>query len=313
MNTPSSQPQLFESHECPVVDGHRQVQRLAARIADVGGIPIHRVLPQRARRTVGAWCFADHAGPSPIEARQPGMRVGPHPHIGLQTFTWMISGEVLHRDSLGHVQEIRPGELNLMTAGRGIAHTEESVPGSTSLHAAQLWIALPFEHRNTDPRFDHYENLPHWVEQGVEATLLMGDYAGHRAPALAFSPLLGMDLTSRAPRALSLPVQADFEYGVLVLDGQLTVGSEIFVANEMAYFGCGIEGVNFDLGADTRVLLLGGRPLGEEILIWWNFVGHSREDIVQAQADWEAESDRFGPVHGYVGKRLLPPPIPWAH
>jgi redox-sensitive bicupin YhaK (pirin superfamily) len=312
MNTASSRPQLFESHECPVVDGHRQIQRLAPRIADVGGIPIHRVLPQRARRTIGAWCFADHAGPSAFAPGDPGMRVGPHPHIGLQTFTWMLAGEVLHRDSLGNVQKIRPGELNLMTAGHGIAHTEESVPGSGGLHAAQLWISLPKAHQDTPPRFDHYENLPRWTEQGVEATLLIGAYGGHQAPALAFSPLLGMDLTCRDAHELTLPVRPDFEYGVLVLEGGVSVGGESFAAHELAYFGCGVDGVAFTLEAGARVLLLGGRPLDEDIFIWWNFVAHDRADIVRAQAEWEAGGDRFGEVRGYAGARLSPPPIPWA-
>lgn len=131
------------SRECPVVDGVRQIQRIAVRNAEVGGIPINRALPTRERRTVGAWCFLDHAGPTVFNGTSPGMDVGPHPHTGLQTFTWMIEGEVLHRDSLGSEQVIRPGQVNLMTAGHGIAHTEQSVGEQRRLHAAQLWIALP--------------------------------------------------------------------------------------------------------------------------------------------------------------------------
>ena len=128
-------------------------ERLPTRLADVGGIPVHRAVPQRALRKVGAWCFLDHLGPS-VQHGDRSMQVGPHPHIGLQTFTWMIEGEVLHRDSLGSEQVIRPGQINLMTAGRGIAHSEESL-GSPRMHAAQLWIALPGDQRTTAPRFQH--------------------------------------------------------------------------------------------------------------------------------------------------------------
>lgn len=311
MSNTNPHPDLFESCECPTEDGERVVQRLEPRKAEVGGIPISRVLPQRARRSIGAWCFLDHAGPTVFSVEAGGMRVGPHPHTCLQTFTWMLAGEVLHQDSLGHHQVIRPGQLNLMTAGRGIAHTEESVASSGTIHAAQLWIALPQEHKNTDPRFDHYPDLPRWTEQGVDASLLIGTFGEHRAPTLAFSPLVGVDLISREARGLSLPVRADFEYGAMVLEGQLEAGRETLGVNELAYFGCGLDDVRLELGPDTRVLLLGGRPLGEEIFMWWNFVAHSREAIITAHNDWASGSPRFGPVPGFDGPRLEAPPIPW--
>src|SRR5690554_2590737 len=171
------------SLDCPVVEGRRQVQHVPARKAEVGGIPIHRVLPSRQRRLVGAWCFLDHAGPAVFKGDSRGMQVGPHPHIGLQTFTWMIQGEILHRDSLGNVQVIRPGQVNLMTAGRGISHTEESLAAEEHLHAAQLWIALPPEASACAPAFDHHPVLPRWSEGGCDFTLLAGEYQGHAAPA----------------------------------------------------------------------------------------------------------------------------------
>ncbi|WP_435105144.1 pirin family protein [Arhodomonas sp. AD133] len=303
--------ELASSLGCPVIDGRRQVQRVSPRTADVGGIPVNRVLPSRQRRLVGAWCFLDHAGPASFEGNSPGLCVGPHPHIGLQTFTWMIEGEVLHRDSLGNEQVIRPGQVNVMTAGRGISHTEESRSGESRLHAAQLWIALPEADRHTEPRFDHYPELPRWREEGTELTLLTGEYGGYRAPALSFSPLVGLDMTSRRASALELPLREDFEYALLPLDGELGIEGDTFAANELAYLGRGRDGVALDLPADGRVILVGGEPLGEEILIWWNFVGHSKAEIAEAQRDWEVGSERFGSIPQYDGEPLMPPPLPW--
>ncbi|OLO04772.1 pirin family protein [Salinicola socius] len=302
---------LYDSRECPVEGGQRLIQHLNARTADVGGIPVNRLLPQRGRRLVGAWCFLDHAGPATFTSDAGGMRVGPHPHIGLQTFTWMLAGEVMHRDSLGSAQRIRPGELNLMTAGRGIAHTEESVPESGQLHAAQLWIALPHAERHTQPRFDHYPDLPRWSEQDVDITLLIGEFGGHQAPTLAFSPLVGLDIVSTGTARCQFPLRSDFEYGVLVLEGRLTIERDHFEADEMAYLGSGLDEITLTLERDTRILLLGGEPLNEDIFIWWNFVGHSKAEIAEAQKAWEAGSERFGDVPGFDGKRIMPPPIPW--
>ncbi|UYG09032.1 pirin family protein [Halomonas sp. M4R1S46] len=302
---------LASSLDCPVVEGRRLVQHVTPRTADVGGIPVNRVLPSRQRRLVGAWCFLDHAGPAVFKGDSRGLRVGPHPHIGLQTFTWMIAGEVLHRDSLGNRQVIRPGQVNLMTAGRGISHTEESVPGESQLHAAQLWIALPEADRRTDPRFDHYPDLPSWEEQGVAFTLLTGEFAGRRAPTLAFSPLVGLDLVSREASTLRLTLREDFEYGVLPLEGELAIEGDRFAPNELAYLGRGREAVTLDLPAGGRAILIGGEPLDEEILIWWNLVGHSKAEIAEAQRDWEAGSERFGSIPDYDGERLMPPPLPW--
>ncbi|PSJ43800.1 pirin family protein [Zobellella endophytica] len=298
------------SRECPLVNGQRQIQRLAPRIADVGGIPVARAVPSKQRRLIGAWCFLDHAGPAEFAPGEPGMRVGPHPHIGLQTFTWMLAGEVLHRDSLGYEQVIRPGQVNLMTAGHGIAHTEESLPGQRQLHAAQLWIALPEADKDTPPRFDHYPRLPAWSANGVDFTLLVGDYLSHKAPTLTFSPLLGMDLYAARPATVRLTLREDFEYGLFVLEGSLELDGEHFAANELAYLGLHRTGIEPTLAAGARVLLVGGEPLDEDIFIWWNFVGHSQAEIARALADWNAGSERFGEVHGYDGAPLQAPPLP---
>ncbi len=297
--------------ECPKVDGRYQIQKVTSRVADVGGIPVNRILPRQQRRTIGAWCFLDHAGPGHFPEDAPGFRVGPHPHIGLQTFTWMIEGEVLHRDSLGSEQVIRPGQVNLMTAGHGIAHTEEATGPEPVLHAAQLWIALPRAHKDMAPRFDHYPELPRWQDGEVEATLLVGDYSGRTAPTLSFSPLVAVEYCAGAASDLALSLEPGFEYGLVALEGDMRVDNEDFAPNELAYIGGGRDSVSLNLSAGTRLLMLGGEPLDEEILIWWNFVGHSRDEISRAQDEWEASSGRFGAVPGYDGDPLPAPPIPW--
>lgn len=286
------------------------IQRIPARPAEVGGIPIHRLLPFRLRRTIGAWCFLDHAGPSTF-APGHGMRVGPHPHIGLQTFTWMLKGEVLHRDSLGNVQIIRPGQVNLMTAGRGISHTEECLPQETTLHTAQLWIALPPEAADCEPAFHHHPVMPTWQQAGCTVTLLAGTTQGHTAPTRVYTPLLGMDITSALGGELVLPVDPDFEHGLLALEGAIIVNDESFAIHELAYLAPGQNELRLRLSPGCRVIVLGGTPNEHETLIWWNFVGHSKEAIAQAQHDWEAGSERFGQVTGFDGPALMPPPLPW--
>lgn len=311
MSNTDPHPTLSSSRDCPMVDGQRQVQRVKARLTNVGGIPVARSVPTRERRTIGAWCFLDHIGPTTFGPGDTGMRIGPHPHIGLQTFTWMIAGEILHRDSLGSEQVIRPGEVNLMTAGQGIAHTEESIGDSDTLHAVQLWIALPYADRETEPRFDHYPYLPRWQEQGADATLLTGHFREHNAPTLAFSPLIGMDLRHPSGGPITIPLRPDYEYGLLPLEGAFTCSGETYDVNELAYFGMGRSEVTFEAPAGGRALLLGGEPLNDELLMWWNFVGYSRAEIAEAQREWEAASDRFGDVPQFDGPRLSPPPIPW--
>lgn len=286
------------------------LERLGARKADVGGIPVARVIPVRTRRVIGPWCFLDHAGPVTFSASNQGFDVGPHPHTGLQTFTWMLEGEVLHRDSLGHEQVIKPGQVNLMTAGHGIVHTEESLPDSGALHATQLWIALPKEDKDTAPRFDHYPDLPRWTQGGVDFTLLTGNYQDQKAPTLHFSPIIGMDLQSSKDSELSLTLDTDFEHGIFVLQGSLEIESETFNDNELAFLGLGREQVKFKLEAGSRVLFVGGEPLESEIVIWWNFVGHSKEEVRQAVTDWQQGASRFGDVPGYDGPPMEAPSMP---
>jgi redox-sensitive bicupin YhaK (pirin superfamily) len=304
--------QLSTSSDCPEHNGIRQIQRISARSALIGGgISVNRVLPDAHRKMIGAWCFLDHAGPAEFVGDD-GLDVGPHPHIGLQTFTWMIQGEGLHRDSLGNEQLIRPGQVNLMTAGRGIAHSEESPEGERHLHAAQLWIALPKADKDCPPAFDHYPDLPLWNANGVQFTVLAGAFNGQRAPSRIYSPLVGVDLTWLSEASTLLPLEQHFEYGVLVLEGAVSVNGEQFVSNDLAYLGRGLSELKLEAEQGTRILLLGGEPFEAKIHLWWNFVGHSKEDIEQALDDWNnGNTERFPPVPGYPGARLKAPPRPW--
>ncbi|MNF60638.1 Quercetin 2,3-dioxygenase [compost metagenome] len=312
MSNQEPQWQLSTSSDCPVEEGIRAIQRVTARSAEVGGgITVNRLMPSAQRRMIGAWCFLDHAGPAVFE-KKAGLRVGPHPHIGLQTFTWMIKGKVLHRDSLGNVQIIRPGQVNLMTAGRGITHTEESLPDEHHLHAAQLWIALPEGDKNCAPAFDHYPDLPVWDDGGVKITLLAGSFAGRTAPSRIFSPLVGMDLASQGAASIRLSVEPRFEYGILPLEGAFTINGQTFASNELAYLGRGLSEIELSSTQVSRALLLGGEPFAEEIQLWWNFVGHSQQEIAQALDAWNSRDlVRFGDVAGFDGERLVAPRLPW--
>jgi len=284
------------------------MELFASHESDVGGLPIHRALPTRQRRTVGPWCFLDHAGPADLHGR--GMNVAPHPHTGLATFSWMIEGEILHRDSLGSEQVLRPGQVNLMTAGRGIAHSEESL--SPRLHLAQLWLALPDAERFCAPRFEHFPELPQADNGGFTLTLLAGEAQGLRSPVPWPEPLLGVDLACAGAADLRMPLRADFEHGLMVLEGELRIDGETVTPGSLAYLAPGRDQVQLAADAHARVLLLGGAPWAHPPLLWWNFVGRTREEIAQFSDEWNQLIGHFAgvEVRGYVGERLLAPPVP---
>ena len=287
-------------------------QRIAAHIADVGGIPVRRALPTRERRMVGAWCFLDHAGPVDYAAGG-GVRVGPHPHIGLQTFTWMIEGEILHSDSLGNRQPIRPGQVNVMTAGHGISHAEESPNDRAGRNQlVQLWIALPDAERERAPMFQHCPELPRIRRDGFDITLLVGDWLGATSPATVFSPLLGADLRADAASVTNLPLRTDFEHAVVCLEGGIRVEGEALAPGTLLHFGIGQDTLRIECAATARLLLVGGEPFGEDVLLWWNFVGRTAEDMVQATRDWN-HGDRFGQVPGTTLPRLVAPDVAGVH
>ena len=272
---------------------------------------VRRYLPTRGRRTVGAWCFLDHFGPEDVTTG-PGMRVPLHPHTGLQTVTWLLDGEVVHQDTVGSHQPVRAGELNLMTAGRGIAHVEESPEvRPPTLHGLQLWVALPSEARDEPPRFEHHGELPRVDLDGAVATVLVGEVAGARSPATAYTPLLGVDVALDAGADVRLPLDRAFEHAALVTEGAADVDGERLGRGEMVYLGTGRDELDVISGEPARLLLLGGAPFEEPLVMWWNFVARSHEEIVAARADWEA-GRRFGDVVGYTGERLPAPPMPTA-
>jgi quercetin 2,3-dioxygenase len=294
---------------------HHAVDVLEARKAAIGdGTEVRRLLPQRTLRTVGAWCFLDHYGPDDVSIG-PGMQVPPHPHIGLQTASWLFEGLVLHRDSLGSRQMIRPGELNLMTAGRGIAHSEESAAGRpAALHGLQLWIALPEQDRFTEPRFAHHADLPVVREEGARVTVVIGEHGGKRSPAEVFTPLVGLEVAVPGGDDAVLPVREDFEYGVVAADGSAVVAGALIAPGLLAHLPAGRAEISLSPAGGrehARFFVVGGMPLGERLLMWWNFVARSAGEIAQARQDWMVQgSGRFGEVRGYPGEPLAAPPLP---
>ncbi|MEU6121639.1 pirin family protein [Streptomyces sp. NPDC047123] len=270
---------------------------------------VRRLLPNLGRRMVGAWCFVDHYGPDDI-ADEPGMQVPPHPHMGLQTVSWLHEGEVLHRDSTGSLQTVRPRELGLMTSGRAISHSEES-PASHArfLHGAQLWVALPDADRHTDPHFEHHADLPQVTAAGLTATVLLGALDGAVSPGTTFTPLVGADLALTRGADVRLPLDPDFEYAVLAMSGEAQVDGVPVLPGSMLYLGCGRTELPLRAESDAGLMLLGGEPFEEELVMWWNFVGRSNEEIAQARSDW-MDTSRFGEVRGYDGDRLPAPALP---
>ncbi|MFI9362047.1 pirin family protein [Kitasatospora sp. NPDC053057] len=270
---------------------------------------VRRLLPSLGRRMVGAWCFVDHYGPDDI-ADEPGMQVPPHPHMGLQTVSWLHQGEVLHRDSLGSLQTVRPYELGLMTSGRAISHSEESPrPHARYLHGAQLWVALPDAHRHTAPAFEHHPDLPVVTAHGLRATVILGTLDTATSPGTTHTPLVGADLALTEGTNLALPLVPEFEYAVLAMTGRIDVDGVPVEPGSMLYLGCGRRELPLLAPSDATVLLLGGEPFEEKIVMWWNFVGRSTEEIVQARSGW-MEGSMFGEVHGYDGARLAAPTLP---
>jgi redox-sensitive bicupin YhaK (pirin superfamily) len=307
-----------------------------AKAAEVGGFRVRRALPRRGMRTVGAWCFADHMGPE-VVTETSGLDVGPHPHIGLQTVTWLVEGAALHTDSLGSEQIIRPGQLNLMTAGRGIVHAEESVrvqsrSGTGTMHGVQLWVAQPSATREGASAFAHHGDLPAIDGGHGSATVFIGEYADAVSPARTDTPLVGIELDLRAGRS-RWPLRPDFEYAVYVVSGDVVIEGataatqDVHSSTPRARAIPAGEGQLVDLRVhhdeltievphSARLLLLGGEPLGEPLYMWWNFVGRSREEIAQASSDWAeyvetgARSD-FGTARfDRVTSTLAPIPAP---
>jgi redox-sensitive bicupin YhaK (pirin superfamily) len=303
------------------------------RLSDLGGLPIRRLLPRSQRRLVGAWCFLDSYAPLSFTSGKP-MDVAPHPHMGLQTVSWILEGEVQHNDSLGLAGQAVPGVLNLMTAGRGIAHSEETpAPNRGRLRGVQLWVALPEGAREATPAFEQLGALPVVPLPGGRATLFMGHLAGQRSPTRAFSPIVGAELSGEPGRLLAVPLDSAHEHALVLLQRGCRLDGQPLAIDTLYYLGCGRRELELACEpAPLRALLLGGEPLGETILMWWNFVARTAEETVAARDDWEA-GRRFGeavrrpaaeraalhraPGGGPVGERLARPGdrrrIRWKH
>lgn len=291
------------------------------------GLPVTRTLPHRRRRMVGAWCFLDAYGPVSLADHEgeagPGMQVPPHPHTGLQTVSWLVEGEILHHDSVGSTQLVRPGQLNLMTAGRGISHSEQTPGGhGPRLHGVQLWVALPDSARFVAPSFEHRADLPRLTLPGrtgsAEVVVLVGEVAGRASAAVVHSPLMAAEVVLGAGADVDVPLAASFEHAVLVMSGEVDVldgqgpeAEETLRPGPLLYLGGGRDAVRLRAREGAAVLLIGGEPLGEDLVMWWNFVGRSHDEIVRFREDWQAGRG-FGEVVGHPGPPLPAPPMPTA-
>jgi redox-sensitive bicupin YhaK (pirin superfamily) len=287
---------------------------------------VRRVLPNKERRMIGAWCFVDHYGPEDI-AGKPGMRVPPHPHSGLQTVSWLLEGEVQHRDSLGSNAVVIPGQLNLMTSGPGISHSEESPPEhSAIMHGIQLWVALPESARHDAPRaFTQYRDLPVIDREGLRATVVLGELEGAVSPATTYSPIVGAELVFEG--LVTIELSTKYEYAVLAIDAGVVVEDQRLEVSDIAYLGGARSTVSLRSSyGSSRAFLLGGEPFDEELVMWWNFIGRTHEEIEEFRLAWNdgpsvpdptldqrpqtTGGGQFGVVNGFAGDRLPAPPMP---
>lgn len=264
---------------------------LTPREVPLGGpraMNVRRTLPQRQRSLIGAWCFLDHYGPDDVQTTG-GMQVPPHPHTGLATVSWLFSGLIEHRDSVGTHAVVRPGELNLMTAGRGISHSERSTHDTRQLHGVQLWLALPEDARFTDPSFEHYAP-PQITGDGWRAQVFLGSLLGSRSPVATHTPLLGAEVQLQPSTTLLLDLDHTYEHGVLVDSGSVLIEDQALETDQLGYLPPGTGRLRLRTGdAPARLLLLGGPPFGEQIVMWWNFVGRSHEEIETFRGRWQEE------------------------
>ncbi len=276
--------------------------------ASVGAFDVRRALPQRGRRTVGPWCFADHMGPADV-TEEHGLDIGPHPHTGLHTVTWLIDGEALHRDSLGSEQVITPGQLNLMTAGHGVSHAEEATGRySGRLEGIQLWLAQPEATRNGDAAFAHVADPPRVdIGEGV-ATVFLGSLAGVASPARVEVDLVGAELDVRGAARMAL--RHDFEHAIVVLEGALEVRGATLTPGSLGVLPS-IDELEVRSRERTRAILIGGAPLGETLFMWWNFVARSRDEVTAMRESWQRGDDRFGRVASALARIDAPAPY-WS-
>jgi quercetin 2,3-dioxygenase len=284
------------------------------RTTNIGDLGILRVLPTKNRRTVGPWCFVDLMQADDVD-RPPPLEIGPHPHIGLATVTWLFGGTALHSDSLGTEQLIRPGQLNLMTAGHGIAHAEEgvdtgSVWESTGTMGVQMWLAQPEATRHGNSAFQHLAELPETEVGPSQGWVLIGEFGNARSPAEFGHPTIGIDMTLGGETVV--PTDRSFEHAVVPIDRPVRVEEEIVEPGSLAIVPTGREQLRLSArGFPARLMVLGGAPLGDAVKMWWNFVARTTDEITEAWRDWlTGNEDRFGPVSSGLTRMEAPTP-PW--
>lgn len=307
VDEPEREPDDFGMNAIEVKEGR------STRIGDLG---ILRVLPTKQRRTIGPWCFVDLMSPDDVETPPP-LEIGPHPHIGLSTATWLFGGSVLHTDSLGTEQPIRPGQLNLMTAGHGIAHAEEGLHTETTLGTGgimgvQMWLAQPEATRDGASGFQHLEDLPEVDLQDGIAKLLLGAFGGETSTADFDHPAVGLDVTLR--NGATIRTEPEFEYGVIPIDRPVKVADVIVEPGALALVPTGHQSLRLQTRSGPgRLMVLGGLPLGEEIKMWWNFVARTQDEITQAWRAWQGHNtERFAPVPSGLARIDAPTP-PWVN
>lgn len=311
--------------DCANCETDQPVEVLEPRPVPLGGtraMTVYRTLPQKQRSLIGAWCFLDHYGPDDVTA-SPSMQVPRHPHTGLQTVSWLFTGAIDHLDSAGFQATVKPGELNLMTAGHGITHSEFSTPETTILHGAQLWVALPEHARHMPPTFDSYRPAP-LVGDGWTLSVFLGTLStqgqSSTSPVRTHTALTGAELTLEPHTEVVLQVPAEHEHGVMVDLGNPTVNGQSLTHRELGFISRSHSELRITAGAEpVRVLIIGGEPLNEEILMWWNFVGRSHDEVVAFRQQYQAEigaepadasENRFGPFPEDTPAALPAPTLP---
>ena len=294
--------------------GMSTIEVKEGRTAQVGEMHVVRVLPAKQKRAVGPWCFVDLMSPDDIE-EPPPLEIGPHPHIGLATVTWLFAGSALHSDSLGSEQIISPGQLNLMTSGHGLAHAELGVEPATArdtggIMGAQMWLAQPESTRHGESRFEHLGTLPEFELAGSHGVAFLGGLGDALSPAIVDHPAVGLDLTLDAPTVI--PANQTFEYAIVPINRPIRVEDAIVEPGSLAFVPAGQEELRIEGQSEgIRLLILGGKPLGEQIKMWWNFVARDQDEITDAWRDWRNHNDeRFGPVTSSLARIDAPTP-PW--
>jgi len=286
----------------------QQLDSYVGRDVNLGGLPVLRALPVKGRRLIGPWCFLDRFGPFTFSSGTP-MDVAPHPHIGLQTVTWLLDGEVVHDDSLAQEALLRPGGVNVMTSGHAIAHAERTPhDNSGQLDGVQLWAALPEAHRHGAASFQHIGEVPRLEVPGAVASVFSGTLGAATSPAAHFSSLVGADVQVHPRHAATVPLESAHEHGLLVLGGDCELEGQQLDSRTLYYLGTQRADITLRSASGARVLLVGGPPFPETILMWWNFVARTPDEIRTAREDWEAHR-RFGDVPAYPERRIPAPAL----